>query len=107
MTVFGAADGLWDDWSISQIRIVHTKYVSPGPCCAMSETGGRVFFVDSRREPASTACDHIRPEVSSSPIARRKLNDGREFRIYKVFYDLEEFAKHSRRTFDVEGPLSA
>jgi demethylmenaquinone methyltransferase/2-methoxy-6-polyprenyl-1,4-benzoquinol methylase len=55
--------------------------------------GGRVFFVDSRREPTSTAADHSLPEVSSS-IATRRLNDGREFRIYKVFYDPEELATH-------------
>lgn len=55
--------------------------------------GGRIFFVDSRREPTSTAADHSLPEVSSS-IATRRLNDGREFRIYKVFYDPEALAKH-------------
>ena len=50
--------------------------------------GGRVFFVDSCREPTSTASDHSLPDASS-PIATRRLNDGREFRIYKVFYDPE------------------
>ena len=48
--------------------------------------GGRVFFVDSRHEPTSTATDHRLPD-SDATILRRRLNDGREFQIYKVFYD--------------------
>jgi len=48
--------------------------------------GGRVFFVDSRRDPTSTAVDHHLPEPAST-VLRRRLNDGREFQIYKVFYD--------------------
>lgn len=47
---------------------------------------GRVFFVDSRREQTSTAADHRLPAPDSTRLTRR-LNDGREFRIYKVFYD--------------------
>lgn len=47
---------------------------------------GRVFFVDSRREPTSTAIDHRLPE-SEATVLRRRLNDGREFQIYKVFYE--------------------
>lgn len=52
---------------------------------------GRVFFLDSKREPTSTASDHVLPEVDS-PVALRKLNDGRRFRIYKVFYDAAALA---------------
>ena len=48
--------------------------------------GGRVFFIDSRHEPTSTAVDHRLPD-SDTTILRRRLNDGREFQIYKVFYD--------------------
>jgi 2-polyprenyl-3-methyl-5-hydroxy-6-metoxy-1,4-benzoquinol methylase len=47
--------------------------------------GGRVFFVDSLLEQTSTASDH-RP-VDRSGVVRRKLNDGREFDIVKVFYE--------------------
>lgn len=54
-----------------------------GSCLA---PGGRVFFVDSRREQTSTAVDHTLPEPTT-PVLQRRLNDGREFRIYKVFYD--------------------
>jgi len=48
--------------------------------------GGRVFFVDSRHEPTSTAADHRLPEPAATVLTRR-LNDGREFQIYKVFHD--------------------
>lgn len=47
---------------------------------------GRVFFLDSLHEPSSTAVDHRLPS-SEAVTLRRRLNDGREFRIYKIFYD--------------------
>ena len=47
--------------------------------------GGRVFFIDSRRDPSSTAVDHVLPKQDSA--MERKLNDGRAFNIYKLFYD--------------------
>ena len=47
---------------------------------------GRLFFVDSRREPTSTAVDHRLPGPEAT-VVRRRLNDGRDFQIYKVFYD--------------------
>jgi len=47
--------------------------------------GGRVFFVDSLRTVESTATDHVlSPE--DDVVMERKLNDGRSFHIYKVFY---------------------
>jgi len=48
--------------------------------------GGRVFFLDSRHEPTSTAVDHLLPDPQDT-VLRRRLNDGREFQIYKVFHD--------------------
>jgi demethylmenaquinone methyltransferase/2-methoxy-6-polyprenyl-1,4-benzoquinol methylase len=51
--------------------------------------GGRVFFLDSRYEPTSTAVNHRLPERTAT-ILRRKLNDGREFQVYKVFYEPKE-----------------
>lgn len=51
--------------------------------------GGRVFFLDSRHEQTSTAIDHQLPGRESIQLQRR-LNDGREFRIYKIFYQPEE-----------------
>ncbi len=49
--------------------------------------GGRIFFIDSRHEPASTANDHQLPPPEAGVLTRR-LDDGREFQIYKVFYEL-------------------
>jgi SAM-dependent methyltransferase len=51
--------------------------------------GGRVFFVDSRYQESSTAVDHVLPE-SDAGILTRRLNDGREFRVYKAFFQPEE-----------------
>ncbi|HEX9942469.1 MAG TPA: class I SAM-dependent methyltransferase [Thermoanaerobaculia bacterium] len=47
---------------------------------------GRFFLVDSRYEPSSTALDHPLPDAAAITSTRR-LNDGREFQIYKIFYD--------------------
>jgi demethylmenaquinone methyltransferase/2-methoxy-6-polyprenyl-1,4-benzoquinol methylase len=51
----------------------------------------RVFWIDSLLEPSSTARDH--GPLDHSGVVRRRLNDGREFRIVKIFYepaDLEQ-----------------
>ena len=45
---------------------------------------GQAFFIDSLPEPTSTAKDH--GPLDESGVSRRKLNDGREFNIVKVFY---------------------
>jgi len=50
--------------------------------------GGRAFFVDSLLEQSSTARDH--GLLDQSGVVRRRLNDGREFDIVKVFYDPAE-----------------
>ena len=47
--------------------------------------GGKVFFVDSLFEQTSKARDH--EPVDLSGVARRTLNDGRAFRVVKIFYD--------------------
>jgi 2-polyprenyl-3-methyl-5-hydroxy-6-metoxy-1,4-benzoquinol methylase len=47
--------------------------------------GGHAFFVDSLLEPTSTAKDHT--PIDNSGMVRRKLNDGSEFDIVKVFYE--------------------
>lgn len=46
---------------------------------------GRVFFVDSAYNESTTAVDH-RLDGPESLTATRRLNDGREFRIVKIFY---------------------
>jgi len=52
---------------------------------------GRVFFVDSLRQETSTASDHVLP-ASGTNVLQRRLNDGREFRVYKIFYQPVELA---------------
>ncbi|MFL5473753.1 MAG: class I SAM-dependent methyltransferase [Gemmatimonadales bacterium] len=53
---------------------------------------GRIFFVDSRYQETSTAVDHILPERTAT-VLQRRLNDGREFRVYKIFYDREDLTR--------------
>ncbi len=47
---------------------------------------GRFFFVDSRYAPTGTAKDHRLLDRTATTQTRR-LNDGREFQIYKLFYE--------------------
>lgn len=49
------------------------------------KVGGKAFFVDSLPTPASTARDHA--PIDQGGIVKRKLNDGREFQVVKVFYE--------------------
>jgi SAM-dependent methyltransferase len=60
------------------------------PFWAMVESalrpGGRVFFIDSARSESSTASDHRLPAPDEETMQRR-LDDGREFRIVKRFYE--------------------
>jgi SAM-dependent methyltransferase len=53
--------------------------------------GGRVFLVDSLYAPTAAATDH-QMEGPDSVTTRRRLNDGREFTIVKVFYRPEELS---------------
>jgi demethylmenaquinone methyltransferase/2-methoxy-6-polyprenyl-1,4-benzoquinol methylase len=48
--------------------------------------GGRIFMIDSRLAQTSTAKDRPIAE-HDEPYQIRKLNDGREFKIVKVFYE--------------------
>jgi demethylmenaquinone methyltransferase/2-methoxy-6-polyprenyl-1,4-benzoquinol methylase len=63
---------------------------------AMLSAMGKVFFVDGRREPTSTAVDHQLPELESQ-IMVRKLNDGRAFEIVKNFYDPSDLQARCNR----------
>lgn len=47
--------------------------------------GGRAFLVDSLRTEQSIATDHVLPD--DDIVLERRLNDGRRFSIYKLFYD--------------------
>ena len=46
--------------------------------------GGTFAFIDSRFDPQSSAADHPRP---TDDAAVRRLDDGREFTIVKVYYE--------------------
>lgn len=54
--------------------------------------GGQVFIIDSSFEPTSTANNHIL-EDDGNIYKTRKLNDGQEFQIVKIFYQPDEL-KH-------------
>ena len=53
----------------------------------------RVFLVDSLHNATSTAADH-RLEEAETEMQTRRLNDGREFRIVKVFHQPEALAQN-------------
>ncbi len=60
---------------------------------AAVKPGGRVFMINSRQEPTSTATDS--PLRDDEHIIRtRKLNDGREFKVVKVFYEPADLHHH-------------
>ena len=50
---------------------------------------GRIFFVDSRYDVTSTAKDHHLSGAAATTVTRR-LNDGREFQIVKIFYEADK-----------------
>ena len=49
-------------------------------------TDGSVYVIDSAYDPTSTARDHVLPGRAAG-VATRKLNDGREYRIVKLFWE--------------------
>lgn len=53
--------------------------------------GGKVFIIDSRFEPTSTANNHTLKDDGNVYISR-KLNDGQEYQIVKVFYQPEQLS---------------
>ena len=48
--------------------------------------GGAAYLIDSAFDPTSTAKDHVLAGRDASVVGR-KLNDGREFKIVKIFYE--------------------
>ena len=50
--------------------------------------GGFAYLIDSAHDPTSTASDHPPPDRQAGVVTRR-LDDGREFRIVKVFWTPE------------------
>lgn len=57
--------------------------------------GGFAYVVDSAHDPTSTAANHPTPDRDAG-IVTRKLDDGREFRIVKVFYEPATLATRLR-----------
>jgi SAM-dependent methyltransferase len=47
---------------------------------------GAAYVIDSALDATSTARDHARPDADAG-IVTRKLNDGRQYRIVKIFHD--------------------
>lgn len=62
-----------------------------GPVATALRPGGRVFVADSKHTPTTTAPDSPSPPPGGI-LARRKVNDGREFTIYKIFRTPDDFA---------------
>ncbi len=56
-------------------------------CRRWIKPGGTFAFIDSRRDPASGAADHPAP---ADDLSVRRLDDGREFVIVKVYYEPAE-----------------
>jgi SAM-dependent methyltransferase len=66
--------------------------------------GGRIAFIDSLADPASGAADHPVPDDDQ---AVRRLADGREFTIVKVFYTPDELAMALRAAGFTEVDITA
>ena len=54
--------------------------------------GGTAYVIDSGWDMTSTAKNHVRPDRSAG-IAARKLNDGSEYRIVKIFHEPDALAQ--------------
>jgi demethylmenaquinone methyltransferase/2-methoxy-6-polyprenyl-1,4-benzoquinol methylase len=62
--------------------------------------GGVAYVIDSAHDPTSTARDHARPDETAG-VVTRKLNDGRTFRVVKIFHEAAELnARLARLGFD-------
>jgi demethylmenaquinone methyltransferase/2-methoxy-6-polyprenyl-1,4-benzoquinol methylase len=57
--------------------------------------GGFAYVIDSAHDPTSTAIDHPPPDRQGGVVTRR-LDDGREFRIVKVFWTPDALAARLR-----------
>jgi demethylmenaquinone methyltransferase/2-methoxy-6-polyprenyl-1,4-benzoquinol methylase len=57
--------------------------------------GGFAYVIDSAHDPTSTAANHPTPDRHAGIVTRR-LDDGREFRIVKVFWEPAALAERLR-----------
>ena len=62
-----------------------------GSVAAMLRPGGKVFFVDGRRNSDGSAA-HQQASIQDSQLTKRILNDGRAFEIIKNYYDPTDLA---------------
>jgi demethylmenaquinone methyltransferase/2-methoxy-6-polyprenyl-1,4-benzoquinol methylase len=63
--------------------------------------GGSAYVIDSGWDLTSTAKNHVRPDREGG-VAERKLNDGSEYRIVKIFHDPDALAQR----LDAQGFVS-
>jgi len=54
--------------------------------------GGSAYVIDSGWDMTSTAKNHVRPDREAG-IAARRLNDGGEYRIVKIFHQPDDLAR--------------
>jgi demethylmenaquinone methyltransferase/2-methoxy-6-polyprenyl-1,4-benzoquinol methylase len=54
--------------------------------------GGSAYVIDSGWDMTSTAKNHVKPDRDAG-IAQRKLNDGSEYRIVKIFHEPDVLAR--------------
>ena len=72
-------------------HVPETRFASFWDMVRSSLAGnGRVFFIDSLRVQSSTATDHRFPE---GDVTTRKMNEGREFESFKVYYELMDLER--------------
>lgn len=68
--------------------------------------GGKVLIIDSYYEITSTAKDHLLQDRSQI-YQKRKLNDEREFQIFKIYYQPDDLAnKLTQAGFQAEANLT-
>ncbi|MBW4690925.1 MAG: class I SAM-dependent methyltransferase [Lyngbya sp. HA4199-MV5] len=67
------------------------------------QADGKLFIIDSRFEPTSTANNHVLVD-DGNLIKTRKLNDGKEFQIVKKFYQPDEL-QQELRAIDIDADV--
>jgi len=78
-------DAVFFSFWLSHVPDVRLAAFWDGVAAALKPTG-EVYLIDSAFDPSSMAKDHAVPRPDTG-IVTRKLNDGREFRIVKRFWE--------------------
>jgi hypothetical protein len=74
-------------------HLFETFWAQVGSCL---RPGGRAFLIDNRRHPNRAAQDPYTAEEADG-VQMRRLNDGSEHRVVKVFYEPDDLAERLRR----------